>query len=257
MLTDDRIRETVDRIEYPTNSWQVLSHARAAMFRTEVARHGSPRERRDHCVSTMIARRTARTRREHRFYLEADLAAHGLEGWHWPDRFRYPIVQYQRLLRHVEYLDGRSGLARLVRFIQVVRLRELGMKLGFSIPRHVFDPGLSLAHYGSVVVNGNARVGRNARVHSDVNIGESDGRSPVIGNDVYIGPGAKVFGPVHVGDGVVIGANAVVNRDVRAHVTVGGVPAKVINDHMDSSGFIVDGCAIARSRLGYTVDAAS
>jgi serine O-acetyltransferase len=196
-----------------------------------------------------------RTHAEHRFYQAADLASHKLDRWHWYDRYRYPIIQFQRLLRQVEYLDGRGGLYILVRSVQVWRLKQLGMKLGFSVPRHVFGPGLSLAHYGSIVVNGNARVGRNARVHSGVNIGESNGKVPSIGHDVYFGPGAKLFGDIVVGDGAVIGANAVVNRDVPARATVGGVPARVIDRRSEASDLTIDGCAIAARRLGYSVDA--
>ena len=198
-----------------------------------------------------------RTLADHQFYLAADLASHDLERWHWYDRYRYPIVQFQRLLRHVEYLDGRGGMYAIVRAVQLWRLKQLGMKLGFSVPRHVFGPGLSLAHYGSIVVNGNARVGRNARVHSGVNIGEANGRVPRIGNDVYFGPGAKVFGDIEIGDRAIIGANAVVNRDVPAHATVGGVPARVIDQGIEASDLIIDGCAIAARRLGYSLDSRS
>lgn len=194
-----------------------------------------------------------RTAREHRFFIEADLAANNLDVWHWYDRFRYPIVQFQRLLRHIEYLDGRGGPFRFVRLVQVWRLKQLGMKLGFSIPRHVFGPGLSLAHYGSIVVNGDARVGRNARIHSDVNIGVADGLVPRIGHDVYIGPGAKLFGGITIGDGAVIGANAVVNRDIPAGVVAGGVPARIIADRRDGPPLMIDGCAIAARRLGYMI----
>jgi serine O-acetyltransferase len=198
--------------------------------------------------------RRPRTLAEHRFYLAADLASHELERWRWYDRYRDPIVQFQRLLRHVEYLDGRGGLYVLVRVVQRWRLKQLAVKLGFTVPRHVFGPGLSLAHYGSIVVNGNARVGRNARIHSDVNIGELHGKAPRIGDDVYIAPGAKLFGDIEVGDGAIIGANAVVNRDVPAHSAVGGVPARVINSAVGPSDLTVDGCAIAERRLGYAID---
>jgi serine O-acetyltransferase len=196
-----------------------------------------------------------RTSAEHRFYLAADLASNSLEQWRWYDRYRYPIVHFQRLLRHVEYLDGRPGPYAVIRAVQLWRLKQLGMKLGFSVPRHVFGPGLSLAHYGSIVVNGNAHVGRNARVHSGVNVGESDGKAPWIGDDVYLGPGAKIFGDIKVGDGAIIGANAVVNRDVPPNVAVGGVPARVIREADAASPLTIDGCAVAAGWLGYTIDA--
>ncbi len=197
--------------------------------------------------------RPLRTPREHRFYLAADLASHDLEQWRWFDRYRDPIVHFQRLLRHVEYLDGRSGVARVIRIIQLWRLKQLGMKLGFTVPRHVFGPGLSLAHYGSIVVNGNARVGRNARVHSCVNIGEMYGKAPWIGDNVYFAPGAKLFGGITVGDGAVVGANAVVNRDVPPHAIVAGVPARVIREANADSPMVIDGCAVATRRLGYSI----
>ena len=53
---------------------------------------------------------------------------------------------------------------------------------------------------------------------------------PVIGANVYIGPGAKVFGSIAIGDNARSGANAVVNRDVAEGTLVGGVPAQVIRE---------------------------
>ncbi len=55
-------------------------------------------------------------------------------------------------------------------------------------------------------------------------------KTPQIGNRVYISPGAVIQGPVIIEDDVVIAANAVVNKSVRAHSVVGGIPAKVIGD---------------------------
>lgn len=66
-----------------------------------------------------------------------------------------------------------------------------------------------------------------------VNIGTAAGTSgcaPQIGNNVYIGPGAKIFGPIHIADGIAIGANAVVNKDcLQENVTLRGVPARIIS----------------------------
>jgi serine O-acetyltransferase len=52
---------------------------------------------------------------------------------------------------------------------------------------------------------------------------------PKIGNRVFIGPGSKIFGPISIGDDVMIGANAVVNSDVPAKAVVAGVPAKIVS----------------------------
>jgi serine O-acetyltransferase len=91
-----------------------------------------------------------------------------------------------------------------------------------------FGPGLVLIHATGVVINGQVRGGANVRIEHQVTIGAEGRRSPVLGSDVFIGAGAKVLGAVTVGDGARIGANAVVVRDVPAHTTVVGVPARVV-----------------------------
>ena len=109
----------------------------------------------------------------------------------------------------------------------------MGVKCNFTIPLNTFKKGLSIAHIGPIIVNGSARIGENCRIHVGVNIGTAAGASgdaPQIGNNVYIGPGAKLFGLIHIADGVAIGANAVVNKDcLQENVALGGVPAKIIN----------------------------
>ncbi|MFC2064935.1 serine O-acetyltransferase [Chloroflexota bacterium] len=60
------------------------------------------------------------------------------------------------------------------------------------------------------------------------NRGEREGY-PVIGDNVYIGPGAKIIGKVHVGNNVAIGANCVVTKDVPDNAVVAGVPGRVIS----------------------------
>ena len=108
----------------------------------------------------------------------------------------------------------------------------MGYKLGFSISENVFDQGLSIAHYGTIIVNPSVKVGKNCRIHAGVNIGASvDGKSPMIGDNVYIGPGAKIFGGIILGNNIAVGANAVVNKSFPlGNCTIGGIPAHIISE---------------------------
>lgn len=91
-----------------------------------------------------------------------------------------------------------------------------------------FGPGLVLVHAQGVVINGRVRGGSNISIEHQVTIGAQRRQSPVIGNDVFVGAGAKIIGPVTIGDGARVGANAVVVDDVPAHSTVVGIPARVV-----------------------------
>jgi serine O-acetyltransferase len=92
-----------------------------------------------------------------------------------------------------------------------------------------FGPGFVLFHSDGVVINGKVRAGENVHLHHQVTIGDDDhGRSPTLGNDIRIGAGAKIIGPIAIGDGAKIGANAVVVKDVEAHTTVVGIPARPV-----------------------------
>jgi serine O-acetyltransferase len=91
-----------------------------------------------------------------------------------------------------------------------------------------FGPGLVLIHSQGVVINGAVRAGRNVHIEHQVTIGAEKGQSPALGNNVFIGCGAKIVGPVSLGDGTRVGANAVVLHDVPADTTVVGIPAKPV-----------------------------
>ncbi|HEX4463044.1 MAG TPA: hypothetical protein VH042_00185 [Solirubrobacterales bacterium] len=163
-------------------------------------------------------------------YLEADLWAHGLERWRPWFRVSNRVVYFQRLLRFGEYYEGRRDpLGRFWFGLLRVRLRVMGERLGFEIPRGVFGPGLSIAHHGTITVNGEAVVGHNCRIDTQTTIGDVRGEAPRIGDNVYIGSGARILGGVTIGDEVAIGANSVVIEDVPDRVTVGGIPARVIS----------------------------
>src|SRR3954471_22908143 len=91
-----------------------------------------------------------------------------------------------------------------------------------------FGPGFVLIHGTGIVINGGVRGGANVKLEHQVTIGAERRQSPVLGDDVFVGGGAKVIGPVMVGSGARVGANAVVVHDVPAHATVVGIPARVV-----------------------------
>lgn len=163
-------------------------------------------------------------------YNDADLAQAGLKQWRPWSGFRYPILAFQRLLRRTEYVvNCRQGkIWKPYVFLCLFRLRGVGIRLGFTIHPNVFGPGLSIAHWGTIVTNPNVRIGKNCRIHPSTSLGESDGGSPRLGDDCYVGPGAKLFGPIELGDRVKIGANAVVNKSFGSDVVLAGVPARVV-----------------------------
>jgi serine O-acetyltransferase len=129
--------------------------------------------------------------------------------------------------------NGRSPLRLAARLPLLVlhRLVEVWSGVGIA-PQAIIGPGLYIGHFGEVIVNGEAVLGSNINLSQGVTIGVA-GRgerrgSPVIGDRVYIAPGAKLIGPITVGDDVAVGANAVVTRNVADRAVVGGVPARVI-----------------------------
>lgn len=150
---------------------------------------------------------------------------------------RYHFYKSLRLTEY--YLNCKKN--NLMTKIIVFRHRRLCDRYGWTIPPNTFEEGLSIVHVGTIVVNGRARIGKNCRIHVGVNIGYApshgyDG-TPIIGDNVYIGPGAKLFGPIKIGNNVAIGANAVVNKSFSSNCSIGGIPAKVLSNK-GSFGYI-------------------
>lgn len=99
----------------------------------------------------------------------------------------------------------------------------------------LIGPGLLIPHRGYIVVGSGVRVGRHCTLTQGVTIGHGAGgtktldESPVVGDRVYIGPGAIIIGPVTIGNDAVIGAGAVVTRSVPPRGVAVGNPARVIS----------------------------
>ncbi len=113
-----------------------------------------------------------------------------------------------------------------------------GVSIGNAVE---IGPGLMMTH-GNVVIDGRTRIGKHCQINPWVTVGLSNSRKlgfsadgPTIGDEVHIGTGAKILGPVRIGNFARIGANAVVVHDVPANTTVVGVPARPVTDPRTSS----------------------
>jgi serine O-acetyltransferase len=154
----------------------------------------------------------------------------------------YEVLTKQGLWASLQYRVAaaiyRSSLPPLIKkgLLLVMAAAKKGVEIttGISIPHTArVGPGLYIPHFGTIVIHGDAVIGRNCIVSHGVTIGAA-GRGarfgvPVIGDNVYVAPNAVVVGKIVVGDNAIIGANSTVNRDVAAHTTVLGVPATVLN----------------------------
>lgn len=113
-------------------------------------------------------------------------------------------------------------LSHIARFLTGVEIHP-GARLG---------PGLFIDHGMGVVIGETAQVGRNVTLYQGVTLGaqtlHTGKRHPTLCDNVVVGAGGKILGPVTVGEGCVIGAGAVVVNDVPPHATVVGVPGHVV-----------------------------
>lgn len=158
--------------------------------------------------------------------LSEDLRALGLTRT-WKRRYvvTHRIAVFMRLLRICEHYRGKRGGGRILYYVHRYRFERLSEALGFDIPLGTFGPGLSIAHRGTIVVNGDARIGSNCRIHPGVTIGAIRGLTPTIGNNVFIGPSVGIYGAVTIGDDAVLGPNSLVNFSVDKGQTTYGARA--------------------------------
>ncbi|MBI5198693.1 MAG: serine acetyltransferase [Nitrospirae bacterium] len=128
----------------------------------------------------------------------------------------------------------------LYRSAQFFKRKNMGILAGFLsrfnailtgalIGRNAkFGKGFVIIHSIGVVINSGVTGGNNILIEHCVTIGAEKKRAPRLGNNIFIGAGAKIIGEVNIGNNVKIGANAVVVDDVPDNVTVVGVPARVV-----------------------------
>ena len=139
-------------------------------------------------------------------------------------------LRFQKIMKLFFYLPAKG------------MLRHYSHKYGISIPFTTkIGKGFYIGHYGGIFVNQNSVIGDNCNFSQDVTLGiknrGNNSGTPVIGNNVYIGPGAKIIGGIRIGNNAAVGANCVVTKDVPENGVVVGIPGKVISED-GSEGYI-------------------
>lgn len=128
-----------------------------------------------------------------------------------------------------KYLKTKLILFMPLRLISRLILRHNSINLGIDISLQAeIGPGFKIEHFGGIIVNGKAKLGKRCSILQGVTIGEYFG-APSIGDFVFIGPGAKLIGSHRIGNNVIIGANAVITTDIPDNSVVVGIPGKVIS----------------------------
>jgi serine O-acetyltransferase len=140
---------------------------------------------------------------------------HRVAHWLWHARLKWPA----RFLSHI----GRG-------------LTGIEIHPGASIGRRFF-----IDHGMGVVIGETAEIGDDVTLYHGVTLGgtswKEGKRHPTLGNGVVVGAGAKILGPIHIGEGAKIGSNAVVVKDVPAGATAAGIPARILDEARKVSGF--------------------
>ena len=171
------------------------------------------------------------TRKDLRFYIAADRIMNGLSA---KPSLRESltnrggvIIRYLRAMRTYAYYNNTKGNFLSLRGLLLIywrrRFYKLGLKLGFSIGSNVLGYGVVIPHYGTIVINGDARIGNFAVLHTCTCIA---GGNKTIGDFFYFSTGSQLVGDLQLGDGVSVAAHSLVNHSSEGNVLLVGAPAE-------------------------------
>ena len=138
-----------------------------------------------------------------------------------------------RICHYCCELEKKNLIQKILHSIFYLRFKLFQERCGIELNQHTeIGYGLRLPHKGNIVIHPKVKIGNLCEIMQGVTIGNNIMKSrdevATIGNQVMICAGAKIIGNVKIGNTVVIGANAVVNKDIPDYTMVGGVPAKIL-----------------------------
>ncbi|TFG18560.1 MAG: serine O-acetyltransferase [Promethearchaeota archaeon] len=142
----------------------------------------------------------------------------------------YPGIQAVLIYRVAHFLDG-LGLPFVPRFLSHSIYQTTGIDIH---PSAVIDDHFFIDHGSSVVIGETTIIGKNVTLYQGVTLGgtslERKKRHPTLGDNIIVGAGAKILGPVTIGNNVRIGANSVVTKDIPNDCVVVGVPGRILHE---------------------------
>ncbi len=137
-----------------------------------------------------------------------------------------PGVRAMVVYRFGKWIDKKGKLTKIVLLPLYYLLNQrLKSKWGIEISKGAeIGEGFYIGHFGGITISPLAKIGKNVNISQQVTIGESgQGErrgAPTIGDDVYIGAGAKLIGKITIGNNAKIGANAVIHKDIPENAVV-------------------------------------
>ena len=149
----------------------------------------------------------------------------------------YPGV-HARIFHRMAHRLWRANFKWLARFLAHIARGLTGIEIhpGATVGRRFF-----IDHGMGVVIGETAEIGDDVTLYHGVTLGgtswQEGKRHPTLGNGVVVGAGAKILGPINIGDNAKIGSNAVVVKDVPAGATAAGIPARILDDAKKAKGF--------------------
>ncbi len=160
--------------------------------------------------------------------IKEDWVAHG-KDWTRPGFRAVAICRFGQWRMKIKNRILRAPFSIVYRSLFRHARNVYGIELPYSVK---LGRRVIIEHQGDIVIHGKCKIGDDCYIRQGVTMGnryiERPLETPVLGNRVNVGAGAKLLGSVHIGNGANIGANSVVLSDVRDNETVVGIPAKVI-----------------------------
>jgi serine O-acetyltransferase len=149
--------------------------------------------------------------------------------WRYEAGFRFTVLMRLACYFHSKSLT-RYGVYHVFKYLYNRTCSRHGIHIDHITK---IGGGLYMPHALNIVVNRACRIGRNCSLSQGVTLGAANrgarAGTPTVGDNVYIAPGAVVFGAISIGDNAAIGANCVVTKDVPSNAVVVGVPGKIIS----------------------------